>query len=65
MSAGIFTADPRLVPDARQLPLIGYEEMLELVHLGARSCRSARWRLGWVNGVAIEVLTSVEARRAR
>src|SRR6266540_6800149 len=27
---GIFTADPRMVPSARQLSIIGYEEMLEL-----------------------------------
>jgi aspartate kinase len=33
---GIFTADPRLVPEARQLPVIGYEEMLELAHQGAQ-----------------------------
>ena len=30
---GVFTADPRLVPEARHLAEIGYEEMLELAHL--------------------------------
>ena len=33
---GIFTADPRIVTDAWQLPVIGYEEMLELASQGAR-----------------------------
>src|SRR4029079_2818783 len=33
---GIYTADPRLVRRARQLPVIGYEEMLELAHQGAQ-----------------------------
>ncbi len=33
---GIFTADPRVVPDARKVHEIGYEEMLELAQLGAR-----------------------------
>jgi aspartate kinase len=57
---GIYTADPRLVPEARQLPLIGYEEMLELAHQGAQVMQVRAVELGWVNGVQIEVLTSFE-----
>src|SRR5918994_6876473 len=57
---GIFTADPRLVPAARQLPLIGYEEMLELAHQGAQVMQTRAVELGWVNGVVIEVLSSFE-----
>ncbi len=33
---GIFTTDPRLVPDAQVIPHIGYEEMLEMASLGAK-----------------------------
>src|SRR4029079_17644010 len=33
---GIYTADPRVVPGARKVDEIGYEEMLELAQLGAR-----------------------------
>ncbi len=33
---GVFTADPRLVPNARQRPVISYEEMLELAACGAK-----------------------------
>src|SRR6059058_4844884 len=33
---GIFTADPRIVPDARQIPHISYEEMLEMAACGAK-----------------------------
>jgi aspartate kinase len=33
---GVFTADPRIVPGARRLPLISYEEMLELAACGAK-----------------------------
>ncbi len=44
---GIYTADPRIVPDARKLPEIGYEEMLELASYGAkmhpRSIELAAW----------------------
>jgi aspartate kinase len=33
---GVFTADPRLVPDARKLDLLSFEEMLEMASSGAR-----------------------------
>ncbi|HET9435270.1 MAG TPA: aspartate kinase [Candidatus Limnocylindrales bacterium] len=57
---GIYTADPRLVPTARQLPVIGYEEMLELAHQGAQVMQTRAVELGWVNDVVIEVLSSFE-----
>ena len=57
---GIYTADPRLVPDARQLTIIGYEEMLELAHQGAQVMQTRAVELGWVNDVVIEVLSSFE-----
>jgi aspartate kinase len=57
---GIYTADPRLVPDARQLTIIGYEEMLELAHQGAQVMQTRAVELGWVNAVVIEVLSSFE-----
>ena len=52
---GIFTADPRVVPDARLLPIIGYEEMLELAGQGAQVMQTRAVELGWVNGVEIAV----------
>jgi len=33
---GVFTADPRIVPGARRIPLISYEEMLEMAASGAK-----------------------------
>ncbi len=33
--AGVFSADPRVVPDARKLPLVSFEEMLEMAASGA------------------------------
>ncbi len=57
---GIYTADPRVVADARQLPVIGYEEMLELAHQGAQVMQVRAVELGWVNDVDIEVLSSFE-----
>ena len=57
---GIYTADPRLVPDARQLNVIGYEEMLELAQQGAQVMQVRAVELGWINDVEIEVLSSFE-----
>ena len=54
---GIYTADPRIVPDARKIREIGYEEMLELASYGAKmSPRSIE--LGAVYGVPIYVASS-------
>ena len=54
---GIYTADPRLVPDARKLTEIGFEEMLELASYGAKmNPRSIE--LGMVYGVPILVASS-------
>jgi aspartate kinase len=52
---GVYTADPRVVPEARLLPHIGYEEMLELAHQGAQVMQTRAVELGWVNGVEIAV----------
>ena len=57
---GIYTADPRLLPDARQLHVIGYEEMLEMAQHGAQVMQTRAVELGWVNDVVIEVLSSFE-----
>jgi aspartate kinase len=34
--AGVFSADPRVVPDARKLPFVSFEEMLEMAASGAK-----------------------------
>ena len=57
---GVYTADPRAVPAARQLSVVGYEEMLELANQGAQVMQTRAVELGWVNTVAIEVLSSFE-----
>ena len=54
---GIYTADPRIVPEARKMTEVGYEEMLELASYGAKmSPRSIE--LGAVYGVPIYVASS-------
>lgn len=54
---GIYTADPRLVPDARKLKEIDYEEMLELASLGAKM-HPRSIELGAVYNVPIYVASS-------
>jgi aspartate kinase len=34
--SGVFSADPRMVPEARKLPVVSYEEMLEMAASGAK-----------------------------
>ncbi|MGQ9675768.1 MAG: aspartate kinase [Chloroflexota bacterium] len=55
---GVFTADPRLVPDARKIDMISYEEMLELASLGARVMHTRAVELGEVYGMPIVVRSS-------
>lgn len=55
---GVFTADPRLVPDARKLADISYEEMLELASAGAKIMHPRAVELASVYGVPIFVASS-------
>ena len=55
---GVYTADPRLVPDARLLPRIGFEEMLELASLGSRVVQIRAVDLAGKYRVPVRVLSS-------
>src|SRR5215210_5903827 len=55
---GIYTADPRVVPAARKLDEISYEEMLELAQLGARVMHPRAVELGEEYDVPILVRSS-------
>jgi aspartate kinase len=54
---GIYTADPRVVPNARKLAEVGYEEMLELASYGAKM-HPRSIELGALYNVAILVASS-------
>ena len=56
---GIYTADPRIVPDARRLIDINYDEMLEMASEGARVMHNRAVELGWVYDVPILVASSL------
>ena len=52
---GVFTADPRIVPNARKIPYISYEEMLELASLGAKVMQIRSVEFAAKYGVRIHV----------
>ena len=55
---GVYTADPRIVPKARNLRDIGYEEMLELASYGARVLHPRAVELGELFNIPILVASS-------
>ena len=57
---GVYTTDPRIVPDARKLDKISYEEMLELASLGAKVLQTRSVEMAMNHNVIVQVLTSFE-----
>ena len=55
---GIYTADPRVCPDARKLKDITYEEMLELASKGAKVMAPRAVELGFIYNIPILVASS-------
>jgi aspartate kinase len=56
---GVYTADPRIVPGARKLEEISYDEMLELASLGAKVMQSRSVEFAKKFGVIFEVRSSL------
>ncbi len=57
---GVYTSDPRVVPRARRLDRIAYEEMLEFASLGAKVMQVRSVELGMVHNVRIFVRSSFD-----
>ncbi len=55
---GVYSADPRLVPEARLLAEIGYEEMLEMASYGAKVMHPRAVELGELFNIPIRVTSS-------
>lgn len=55
---GVFTTDPRIVPSARKVPTISYEELLELTSMGAGVMHSRSIEFASKFGVPFEVRNS-------
>ncbi|MEM1047603.1 MAG: aspartate kinase [Pseudomonadota bacterium] len=57
---GVYTTDPRVVPKARRLARVSYEEMLELASLGAKVLQVRSVELAMVHSVPVFVRSSFE-----
>ncbi len=55
---GVYTTDPRIVPRARKLRRVTYEEMLELASVGAKVLQTRSVGLAMKEGVRVQVLSS-------
>ena len=58
--AGVFTADPRIVSDARKLPIVSFEEMLEMAASGAKVLQLRALEYARTHGVRIHCRSSFE-----
>jgi aspartate kinase len=58
--SGVFSADPRIVPDARKLPLVSFEEMLEMAASGAKVLQLRSVEYARTHGVNIHCRSSFE-----
>ncbi|MGI9421653.1 MAG: aspartate kinase [Hyphomicrobiaceae bacterium] len=55
---GVYTSDPRIVPQAQRLSRISYEEMLEMASLGSKVLQTRSVELAMVHGMRTRVLSS-------
>jgi aspartate kinase len=60
---GVYTADPSLVPTARKLPRISYEEMIEMASLGARVLQARAVEYAKNYNVSVHVRSSFSENR--
>ncbi len=56
---GVYTADPRIVPNARKLPEVSYDEMLEFASLGAKVLHNRSVEMAKRYNVQLVVLSSL------
>jgi aspartate kinase len=57
---GVYTTDPRIVPKAKRLDKISYEEMLEMASLGAKVLQTRSVELAMVHRVPVQVRSSFD-----
>src|SRR5436309_871121 len=57
---GVYTTDPRVVPKARRLDKVAFEEMLELASQGAKVLQVRSVELGMVHGMPVFVRSSFD-----
>src|SRR2546425_1131959 len=58
---GVYTADPAIVPDAKKLARVSYDEMLEMASLGAKVLQSRSVEFAKKYGVSVHVRSTFKA----
>ncbi|HLE42724.1 MAG TPA: aspartate kinase [Methylomirabilota bacterium] len=58
---GVYTADPNIVPDARKLARVSYDEMLEMASLGAKVLQSRSVEFAKKYGVPVHVRSTFKS----
>jgi aspartate kinase len=58
---GVYTTDPRIVPKARRLEKIAFEEMLEMASLGAKVLQTRSVEIAMLHRVPVRVLSTFDA----
>jgi aspartate kinase len=61
---GVYTTDPRIVPKAKRLAKVSYEEMLEMASLGSKVLQTRSVELAMVHKMRVRVLSSFVAPEA-
>jgi aspartate kinase len=61
---GVYTTDPRIVPRARRLAKVSYEEMLEMASLGSKVLQTRSVELAMLHRMRVRVLSSFVAPQA-
>jgi aspartate kinase len=61
---GVYTTDPRIVPQAKRLPKVSYEEMLEMASQGSKVLQTRSVELAMVHSMRVRVLSSFTAPEA-
>src|SRR5881392_3296988 len=59
---GVFTADPRIVPESRKLELLSFEEMLEMASSGARVMATRAVEVARIHNVTLQVRSTFSDR---
>jgi aspartate kinase len=57
---GVYTTDPRIVPKARRLEKVSYEEMLELASMGAKVLQTRSVEIAMLHRVPVRVLSTFD-----
>jgi len=60
---GVYTTDPRIVPKARRLEKIAYEEMLEMASLGAKVLQTRSVEIAMLHRVPVRVLSTFDPEK--